>query len=138
MIRSGSTAPQHRLIPILVADDSEVVRRGIRQLLSVQTDIAIVGEALNFAQTIEMASDLEPRVIVMDLHMPDELAITPEEVKSRLSSDFRVLAISIWNDEGTKELAVSFGAAVLLDKMELASKLVPTIMHLGRDRSAAA
>jgi two-component system, NarL family, response regulator DevR len=125
-------------IKILVADDSEIVRRGIRQLLSAQSEIAIVGEAASFGQTIQMASDLEPRVIVMDLHMPDENTITPEEVKSRLSHDFQVLGMSVWNDEETKELAENLGAAVLLDKMNLASTLVPTIMQLGRERSAAA
>ena len=125
-------------IKIVVADDSEIVRRGIRQLLSNHTEIAIVGEAANFFQTIQMASDLEPRVIVMDLHMPDENTITPEEVKSRLSHDFHVLGMSVWNDEDTKELAENLGAAVLLDKMNLASTLVPTIMQLGREQSAAA
>jgi two-component system response regulator DevR len=124
-------------IKILVADDSEIVRRGIRQLLSAQTEIAIVGEAASFVQTIQMASDLEPRVIVMDLHMPDENAITPQELKSRLSYDFRVLGMSVWNDEETKELAENLGAAVLLDKMDLGSGLVPTIMQLGRERGAA-
>jgi DNA-binding NarL/FixJ family response regulator len=125
-------------IKILVADDSEIVRRGIRQLLSAHTEIAIVGEAANFAQTIRMASDLEPRVIVLDLHMPDESDITSQEVKSRLSHDFHVLGISVWNDEETKELAENLGAAVLLDKMDLANTLVPTIMQLGSERSAAA
>jgi len=125
-------------IKILVADDSEIVRRGIRQLLSAHTEIAIVGEAASFVQTFQMASDLEPRVIVMDLHMPDENTITPEEVKSRLSHDFQILGMSIWNDDETKELAENLGAAVLLDKMDLASALVPTIMQLGRERSAAA
>jgi two-component system response regulator DevR len=125
-------------IKILVADDSEIVRRGIRQLLSAQTEIAIVGEAASFVQTIQMASDLEPRVIVMDLHMPDENAITPQEVKSRLSYDFRVLGMSVWNDEETKELAENLGAVVLLDKMDLASTLIPTIMQLSRERVAAA
>jgi two-component system, NarL family, response regulator DevR len=93
MLQVSSNALHNRdtSIEILVADDSEIVRRGIRQLLSAQTEITIVGEAASFVQTIQMASDLEPRVIVMDLHMPDENAITPQEVKSLLSYDFRVL-----------------------------------------------
>ena len=123
-------------IKILVAD-SEIVRRGIRQLLSAQTEIAIVGEAASFLQTIQMASDLEPRVIVMDLHMPDESAITAQEVKSRLSRDFHVLGISVWNDEDTKELAENLGADVLLDKMNLASTLIPMIKQLNKRGATA-
>jgi two-component system response regulator DevR len=139
MFQVSSNASQNNDIPIkvLVADDSKIVRRGIRQLLSGQTEITIVGEAADFAQTIQMASDLEPRVIVLDLHMPDGSAITLEEVKSRLNHGSRVLAISVWNDENTKKLAENLGAAVLLDKMDLGSGLVPTIMQLGRERGAA-
>jgi DNA-binding NarL/FixJ family response regulator len=124
-------------IPILVADDAEVVRRGIRQLVSAQTQIVIVGEAVDFAQAIQMASDLEPLVIVLDLHMPDETEIVPQGFKSRLNQDSQLIAISLSNDEETKALAQSFGAGVLLDKMNLASTLIPTIMALKRERSAA-
>jgi two-component system response regulator DevR len=140
MIEGGSNAIQKSggAIKVLVADDSEVVRRGIRQLLTAQTEIAIVGEAANFVQTIQLASDLEPRVIVMDLHMPDGDSIAPHEVKTHLNHGSQVLAISFWNDEDTKELAESVGAAILLDKMNLASTLIRTIMQLGRERSVAA
>lgn len=124
-------------IPILLADDSEAVRRGIRQLLSAQTEIAIVGEAANFAQVIRMASILCPRVIVMDLHMPDGDSITAPEVKSHLNNDSQVLAISFWKDEESKELAESLGAVILLDKMNLATTLIPTIVQLSREPSAA-
>lgn len=85
-----------------------------------------------------MASDLEPRVIIMDLRMPDGNAITPEEVKSRLSDQFYLLATSFRNDEAAKKLAEDLGAAVLLDKTNLAGTLIPTIMQLSRDRGAAA
>jgi two-component system nitrate/nitrite response regulator NarL len=133
-MQDGSNALQSNdvSIPILIADDSKIVRRGIRQLLLLQTDIAIVGEAVNFAQTIRMAIDFEPQVIVMDLHMPDEDNVTPQDLKSRLNHGSQILAISIWNDESSKELAGRFGAAVLLDKMSLASTLIPTIMQLQR------
>ena len=77
-----------------------------------------------------MASDLSPLVIVIDLHMPDEGIIKLQEVKSRLNHGSQVLAISFSNDEDAKELAQNLGAAVLLDKMDLANTLVPTIMQL--------
>jgi DNA-binding NarL/FixJ family response regulator len=125
-------------IKVLLADDSEIVRRCIRDLLSAHTEIAMVGEAANFAELFQMASDLGPLVIVMDLYMPDEGTIKPQEVKSRLNHGSQVLAISLSNDEEAKELAQSLGAAVLLDKMNLASTLVPTIMQLSRERGVAA
>jgi two-component system nitrate/nitrite response regulator NarL len=125
-------------IKVLLADDSEIVRRAIRQLLATQTEIEIVGESSDFVQAIQMTKDLEPRVVILDLHMPDENQITPQDIKSQLNHSVKVLAISLSNDENARELAENLGAAVLLDKMDLAHTLIPTIMRLGSERSAAA
>jgi DNA-binding NarL/FixJ family response regulator len=125
-------------IKVLVADDSEIIRRGIRQLLATETEIEIVAEAVDFAQTIQMVNDLKPRVIVMDLHMPDELNISAEDIKSQLNHGSQLLAISLSNDEETKGLAESYGASVLLDKMNLADTLAPTVVLLGRRAKSAA
>jgi DNA-binding NarL/FixJ family response regulator len=125
-------------IKVLVADDSEIIRRGIRQLLATETEIEIVAEAVDFAQTIQMVNDLKPRVIVMDLHMPDELNISAEDIKSQLNHGSQLLAISLSNHEETKGLAESYGASVLLDKMNLADTLAPTVVLLGRRAKSAA
>jgi|SRR5580700_2620276 DNA-binding NarL/FixJ family response regulator len=119
-------------IKILLADDSEIVRRGIRRLLAGQREMEIIGEAADFAQTIRMTRDLNPGVVIIDLHMPDGDYVAPQEVKSRLNHGSQVLAISIWNDERSKELAAGLGAVVLLDKMDLADTLIPTILRLKR------
>jgi len=125
-------------IKILLADDSEIVRRGIRQLLlSAETEIEIVGEAADFAQTIQMVSDVKPEVIVLDLHMPGETNFSPQAVKSRLTRGSRLLAISLSNDEEAKALSEGFGAVVLLDKIDLARTLIPAIVQLGRKRRSA-
>src|SRR5580692_13055440 len=83
-VQAGSNVLQisNSSIKVLLADDSEIVRRGIRQLLAAETEIEIVGEAVNFAQTIRMTRDLNPQVVILDLHMPDENNIRPQEVKS--------------------------------------------------------
>jgi DNA-binding NarL/FixJ family response regulator len=77
-----------------------------------------------------MAKDLNPRVVILDLHMPDQNRISPQEIKSNLNHSSQVLAISIWNDNESRELAERLGAAVLLDKMNLGNDLIPTIMQL--------
>src|SRR5580704_15366517 len=127
-------------IKILLADDSEIMRRGIRRLLASQSEIEIVGESANFAQTIQLANDLNPQVIVMDLHMPDETSFTPQDVVSKLNHGSKLLAISVWNDEAARTLAENLGALSLLDKMDLAEKLIPTITRLVslKGRAAAA
>ena|ERR1700730_9533448 len=125
-------------IKVLLADDKEIMRRAIRSLLQAQSEVEVVGEAADLAQTMQMANDLKPQVIVMDLHMPNETQVTPLDVKSHLNHGSRLVAISIWNDGQTKALAESYGAASLLDKMELGKKLIPTIMQLVLPNAAAA
>jgi DNA-binding NarL/FixJ family response regulator len=117
-------------IKVLLADDSELVRRGIRSLLRSQPEIELVGEAADFRQTIRMMNELKPQVVVLDLHMPDRTETSLLDVKSHLNHDSRVLPMSLSNDPETKALADSLGTLPLLDKMELCDKLIPTIMQL--------
>lgn len=125
-------------IKVLLAEDSESVRRGIRRVLSSQDGIEIVGESADFSQTIRLADELQPDLIVMDLHMSDETKIVPRDFRSCLNHGSKLLAISIWNDEPSKQLAESFGAAVLLDKMGLVETLIPAIVKLYREGGVAA
>jgi DNA-binding NarL/FixJ family response regulator len=112
-------------IKVLLADDSDVARRAIRGLLEQNPMIDLVGEAVSFAQTIQMTNDLKPQVVLMDLHMKDQTTFMIEDIKTQL--DGLIVAISIANDRETKALAHSFGAVTLLDKTELADELIPTI-----------
>jgi DNA-binding NarL/FixJ family response regulator len=125
-------------ITILLADDSEIVRKGIRQLLTTHSEIEILAEAADFAQTIQMTNDLKPQVIVMDLYMPDETSFTPQDVKSHLEECAELLAISLSNDEDAKALAESLGATILLDKANLAYTPIPSILQLSQERRSAA
>jgi DNA-binding NarL/FixJ family response regulator len=117
-------------IKVLLADDSEIVRQSIRLLLRSQSEIELVGEAADFSQTIRMMNDLNPEVVVLDLHMPSGTKATLLDVKSHLKHGSRLLAISFLDDESAKTLAENLGAAGFLDKTEIGHKLIPTIMQL--------
>jgi two-component system, chemotaxis family, protein-glutamate methylesterase/glutaminase len=129
---SSSALQNRQAIKMLLADDSKIVRDSIRQLLSSQNEIEIVAEAAGFSQTIRLANNLNPSIIVMDLHMSDENCISPQQLRYNLNPGPQLLAMSLWNDKDTESLAQSFGAAVLLDKVNLASTLIPTIVRLCR------
>jgi len=107
-------------------------------LLRSQPKIELVGEAADFPQTVLMMNELNPEVIVMDVHMPKGTAATFLDLKSRLNHGSRMLAISVWNDEETKALAENLGTFPLLDKMELSDKLIPSIMQLVSPKTPAA
>jgi two-component system response regulator DevR len=122
------THPKNMPITVLLADDAAIMRRAIRNVLESDPEIEIVGETADFARTIQMATDLKPQVVVMDLHMPDATSVTPSEVKASFaSSACQLLAISIWDDENSHALAKTYGAVAFLDKVSLGTDLIPAI-----------
>jgi DNA-binding NarL/FixJ family response regulator len=65
------------MISVLIADDHPVVRQGISVLLSVHEDMAVAGEAADGEQTLILAAELKPDVLLLDLKLPglDGLAV---------------------------------------------------------------
>jgi DNA-binding NarL/FixJ family response regulator len=123
-------------IRLLIADDSEIIRRAICELLQAQTDIAVCGEAGNYAELLKKFNANSTDVVLMDVRMPGEKLFTPATIKGHLHGSC-LLAMSVWNDAETASLAKSFGALRLLDKSNLASSLVPAIEECARHHGKA-
>jgi DNA-binding NarL/FixJ family response regulator len=115
-------------IRVLLADDSEIMRKVIVDLLKSDPEIEVVAECVSFGETIDLAAKLHPRIIVLDVHMGDERKVTPLQLKFGLVGS-QLLAISIWKDDETITLAKAIGAVTLLDKTKLAAELIPAIKH---------
>jgi DNA-binding NarL/FixJ family response regulator len=97
-----------------------------------RAEIQLVGEASSFGETIQMTRELQPQVLVIDVHMPDNHSVAPEDFKALLALvKSRLVVASIWGDQKTKDLATSFGAETLLDKIDLPETLVPAILKIG-------
>jgi DNA-binding NarL/FixJ family response regulator len=122
-------------IKVLLADDSDVMRSAIRRILEEERRIEVVGEAATFAKTIQMIADVKPEVLLLDLHMAQKREFAPELVKAQLGC-VCTLAVSFANDDEARELAKSYGAVTLLDKMELFAEMIPSIMQCKSERSA--
>src|SRR5437588_8082257 len=114
------------VISLLLVDDNDMLRKAIAHVLASDPEIQLVAEAVSFAETMRLTYELQPQVILMDLHLRDQKAVTPSQVKSCLAGS-RLLAMSIWEDDETKTLAEVFGAVTLLDKTNLATELIPAI-----------
>jgi DNA-binding NarL/FixJ family response regulator len=82
-----------------------------------------------FNETDRLIKDLNPDVVIMDIHMPGEHTAISNEFISRLRCS-KLLAISIWGDEPTRMLAEVLGASILLDKANLHATLIPTVTEL--------
>jgi two-component system nitrate/nitrite response regulator NarL len=117
-------------VKVLLADDSDIIRKSIRGLLLDHAQLQLVGEARDFPEAIRLAKELQPNVIVVDLHMPNASNSETPDLKIHLNPSGRLLAISASNDQDSKSLAVALGADTFLDKMDLYDKLIPAILHL--------
>jgi chemotaxis response regulator CheB len=125
-----------RPIRVLVADDSEAMRKAICSLLADEPRIAVCGQASDYTELLKMQGECSPEVVLMDLRMPDQDRIKTEQVKDQLQHSC-LLAISFANDEETVSLAKAYGAFKLLDKVDLESTLLPAIEECMRDNRKA-
>jgi DNA-binding NarL/FixJ family response regulator len=113
-------------VHLLIADDSEIIRRAICVLLQAQTSITVSGEAHDYADLLKLLRESAANVVLLDIRMPDQGRFDPATIKGQLNGSC-LLAMSFWTDEETASIAQSYGAARLLDKSQLASTLIPAI-----------
>ncbi len=85
-------------IRILLADDHAVVRQGFKMILSAQPDMEIVGEAGNGREAVELAGQLHPDIIVMDVAMPELNGIEATRRLAASEPHCRVVALSMHKD----------------------------------------
>jgi two-component system, NarL family, response regulator LiaR len=81
-------------IRLLVADDHEVVRQGLRTFLSLDADLELVGEARDGHEAVEMAGRLKPDVVLMDLVMPEMDGIAATDAIHRDYPEVQVIALT--------------------------------------------
>jgi NarL family two-component system response regulator LiaR len=88
-----------RVIRVVVADDHNVVRAGIRELLSDEPDIEVVGEARNGHDAVELALAQRPDVVVMDINMPELSGVEATRQIRAAAPEVRVLALTAYQDD---------------------------------------
>jgi two-component system response regulator NreC len=86
-------------IRILLVDDHEVVRSGLRMLLENQQDMAIVGEASTGEEALQLARELQPDVILMDITLPDISGIEATRQVLQTGCQSKIIALTIHEDE---------------------------------------
>lgn len=119
-------------IHILLADDHAVVRQGFKMILAAQADMEIVGEAGNGREALDLAGQLQPDVIVMDVAMPELNGIEATRRVAGLSPRSRVLALSMHKDSVYVREILRAGARGYLLKDAIASDLLAAVRAVAR------
>ncbi|GAA3171425.1 response regulator transcription factor [Streptomyces ramulosus] len=98
-------------IRVLLVDDHQVVRRGLRTFLEIQDDIEVVGEAADGTEGIAAAERLRPDVVLMDVKMPGTDGIEALRTLRELANPARVLIVTSFTEQRTVVPALRAGAA---------------------------
>jgi DNA-binding NarL/FixJ family response regulator len=98
-------------IRVLLVDDHQVVRRGLRTFLEVQDDIEVVGEAGDGAEGVARAEELRPDVVLMDIKMPGTDGIEALKRLRGLANPAKVLIVTSFTEQRTVVPALRAGAS---------------------------
>jgi two-component system, NarL family, response regulator DegU len=118
-------------IKVVIAEDSDIVRMGIRNLLKNAQDIELIGEARNGLEALQIVGEVQPDVLLLDVEMPylDGIAVT-RVLKTIGPARTRILVLSAYNDkEYIREMLLN-GASGYLLKDEAPERIVEAVQGI--------
>lgn len=115
---------------ILIADDSEHVRRGIVAIVSREANWSICGEAKDGADAIEKAAELRPDLLLLDVSLPDISGLEVARQVSEKAPGTKILIISNHDAGLLLPKALDSGAVGCVDKSRLSTDLLPFLRNI--------
>lgn len=116
-----------RVIKIILADDYQIVRRGIKSLLSAEPDFKVIGEASNGFEAIKLVTELQPDILVLDLMMPGINGLEVTRQLSKKYPDTGIVILSMHSNEAYVLEALRSGAKAYILKESSPDELVRAI-----------
>ncbi|MDB5907366.1 MAG: uncharacterized protein JWP34_1480 [Massilia sp.] len=118
------------MIGIVIADDHELIREGVKKIIRSCTDMRIAGEAPDLARTIALVEQHQPDVVVLDISLPDYEGLEGlAELRRRFPAQ-RVVMLSMYGEERYAVSALKAGAAGYITKAMAAEELVKAIRQV--------
>lgn len=122
-------------ITILLAEDHEVVRHGLRALLAAEADFKIVAEAQTGREAVELTRRLRPAVVIMDIALPVLNGVLATQQILKALPATRVLILSAYGDDAYVDQVIAAGAAGYLLKQSSLAALAHAIRHAHAGRT---
>ncbi len=121
-------------IRILIVDDHNVIRVGLRTILKAEADLEVVGEAADGREALRLAAELRPDVALVDISMPYPAGGGIETTRRLIEMlpDIRVLILTVHEDEGLLHEALRAGAVGYIIKRAAESELVNAVQAVWR------
>ena len=119
-------------LKILIADDHGILRAGLRALLKSDSNLEVVGEAENGEETLRLAMQLNPDIVLMDMNMPGMNGVETTRQLIKQNTDLRVLVLTIHEDYEMVREAIQAGAAGYIIKRAADSELTNAIQAVSR------
>jgi two-component system response regulator NreC len=85
-------------IKILLADDHQITRQGLKSLLEKQSDMEVIGEAQQGREAVALTRQLSPQIVIMDVSMPDLNGMEAAKQISNERPDIKIIALSMHSD----------------------------------------
>lgn len=114
-------------VRILLADDHEILRSGLRSLINAEPDLEVVGEATNGREALLFAKKLQPDMVLMDISMPELGGIDAIKQLKSIIPESKVLMFTVHEDELLLKKAIRAGASGYVVKRAAESELVNAI-----------
>jgi signal transduction histidine kinase/CheY-like chemotaxis protein len=121
-------------IRILIVDDHELVRRGVRTLLASRSDFEICGEAADGIQGVDKAKELRPDIVLMDITMPHRNGLDATRLIRSALPDTEVILVSQNESSVVQRQAVEIDARAFVAKSNIANDLIPAIDRVTQNR----
>jgi pilus assembly protein CpaE len=116
---------------VLVVDDVAETRENIRKLLQFEADIEVVGTARTGREAVQLAEELRPDVILMDINMPDMDGISATELIRQRNPVSQIIILSVQGDPNYMRRAMLAGARDFLTKPPMADELISAVRRAG-------
>jgi two-component system response regulator NreC len=121
-------------IKVLLAEDHHIIRQGIRSLLEREIGIEVIGDAVDGRETVRLAGELKPDVVVMDVSMPNLNGIEATRKIHEADPDIKVIALSVHSDDHFVSGMLTAGASGYLLKDCVFDELVKAIEAVSNGR----